>query len=193
LFAALDATPFNKVKVAMIGQDPYPNKIHATGIAFSIPSSVIDTDWPPTLINIFKEYCSDLHLPTPTSGDLTPWTEQGVLLWNSTPTCETGRPGSHRSWPEWPFLTEEMVKELSKKGIVFVLLGAAAKSFAQYIDQTKNDIIYTSHPSPLGSKRSSNPFLGSRVFSTINDKLLSRELVPIEWRLSGTPLQGVYK
>src|SRR5256885_3242343 len=101
LFKALRATPYDKVKVAIVGQDPYPNQRHATGIAFSVPVSC--TLYPATLCNIFLEYKSDLHYPDPPSGDLGKWCEEGVLLWNAYPSCLAGQPGSHH-WPEWELL-----------------------------------------------------------------------------------------
>lgn len=178
LFAALDAVPFDKVRVVIIGQDPYPAAEYATGIAFSIPRNV--KVFPPTLDNIFQEYQDDLHYPKPGHGCLDKWTSQGVLLWNATPTCETGHPCSHRSWDEWSYLTIEIVQKLSeRKGIVFVLLGGNAHRLVPFIE-LENEIIQTSHPSPLGASRTKSPFLGSRIFSTINAKLKNN---PIDWRL----------
>ena len=178
LFAALKATPFDTVKVCLVGQDPYPKHEHATGIAFSIPPSVVEKDWPPTLVNILKEYCSDLHYPMPVSGDLTKWAKQGVLLWNCIPSCEMGKAGSH-DWYEWSLLTQEIVEKLDEQGpIVFAFLGYIAQEFAKYVQKSK--VISTSHPSPLGARHG---FTGSRLFSTINVELCALGKEAIDWRL----------
>lgn len=179
IFAALDATPYETVRVAIIGQDPYPDKRFCTGVAFSIPPA--ETSFPPTLINIFKEYCEDLHLPFPTSGDLSSWCRQGVLLWNAVPTCYAGRPASHRDWTAWSVLTQEIVEKLNEKEkMVFVSLGGIARLFLDNVDHLRHQVFSYSHPSPLGASKTKSPFLGSRLFSTINDKLKSN---PIDWRL----------
>jgi uracil-DNA glycosylase len=181
LFASLDATPFETVKVAIIGQGPYPDATYATGIAFSIPPS--ETRLPPTLLNIFKVYCEDLHYPFPRTGDLRDWASQGVLLWNAMPTCTTGSPASHRHWTEWTYLTKEIVEKLSEKGIIFVLLGGFARNYLQYILLSTNVVLSYSHPSPLGALKSKSPFLSSRLFSTVNAKLIEQKKEPIDWRL----------
>jgi uracil-DNA glycosylase len=177
LFAAMKRTPFHLVRVMIIGQDPYPNAAQATGVAFEVPDNV---PLPPTLINLFEEYSNDLHYPTPTSGDLKKWTEQGVMLWNAYPSCQTGKPKSHQ-WPEWEFLTKEIIQLLSARKCVFVALGNVAASFLQSV--TSSPTVITSHPSPLGARRGSVPFTGSRLFSTINGKLCSIGEQPINWRL----------
>jgi uracil-DNA glycosylase len=177
LFAALDAIEFDNVRVAIIGQDPYPSKAHATGIAFSVPKSV--KVLPPTLVNMLAEYSSDYHDPyPPTTGDLTKWIKQGVLLWNVYPSCETGKPGSHH-WDEWTYLTKEIIQELDKKGnVVFVFLGAEARKFSKYVIESTS--LETSHPSPLGAKRG---FMGSRIFSSINAKLHENGEAIVNWKL----------
>lgn len=181
LFAALDATPYDEVKVMIIGQDPYPNPKHATGIAFDIPK--VEWPFPPTLENIFKEYVDDLHYDKPSSGSLIPWAKQGVLLWNATPSCQAFKSMSHADWPEWQLLTQEIVEECSKKGIVFVFLGSKAQQFDKFVDQKTSLVLKTSHPSPRGNLNSKTPFSGSRIFSTINTKLNERKLGAINWRL----------
>lgn len=184
LFASLDACPFNKTKVAFFGQDPYPGRNFATGVAFSIPSSISrETGWPPTLVNIFKEYCEDLHYEFPSSGDLSSWCKEGVLLQNIVPTCRSGSPSSHRSWNEWPCLAKEIVEELSAKGIIFVFLGGLARDYSKYVNPTNNIILSYSHPSPLGVNKTTSPFHGSRLFSTINAYLCKRKQGAIDWRL----------
>lgn len=179
LFAALDAIKFDRVKVAIIGQDPYPDSKYATGIAFSIPRKC--KTFPPTLLNILNEYSEDLHYPFPRVGDLTPWCERGVLLWNSFPTCQSGRPASHR-WLEWEYLTKEIVEKLNHTGVVFVLMGVLAQNYRKYIDD-RSEVIETSHPSPLSNTKGKHPFSGSRLFTTINTKLNALGESPIDWKL----------
>lgn len=178
LFAALDACPLESCKVCILGQDPYPDAAFATGIAFSIPPE--QKKFPPTLINIFKEYVEDLHYPFPGNGDLSPWCSQGVLLWNVVPTCETGKPGSHRGWVEWNSLTREIVEVLDTRGVLFVTLGGIARTFPfLYSKIDTNKVLSYSHPSPLGVGKGKSPFSGSRLFSTINSYITPA----IDWRL----------
>lgn len=126
IFKAFKETPLEKVKVCLMGQDPYPNPRYATGLAFSIPPGVVP--FPPTLQEIINEYKSDLGYPEPRSGDLTEWCKEGVLLWNVIPTCNAWHSMSH-DWPEWEVLTREVVKVLSLRGIVFCALGARARKY----------------------------------------------------------------
>ncbi len=184
LFRALKETPFEKVKVVILGQDPYPSPEDACGIAFSSPAKRI----PPTLDQIFKEYCSDLHYPRPTSGDLTPWCKEGVLLWNVIPTCEAYKSLSHYvdgSWDEWSLLTEEILDELSKEtSTIFVAFGSIPRKYMdKYVQDEDSVKLYVSHPSPRAGQNSKHPFLGSRIFSTINDKLTDMGLSPVNWKL----------
>lgn len=181
-YRSLALTHPDNVRVAIIGQDPYPDPAFATGLAFSIPPEVPKELYPPTLRCLLTEYSSDLGLPFPNSGDLSRWASQGVLLWNQIPTCKAGVSLSH-DWTEYVYLTREIVQRLSKRGIVFALLGAVARRSLPDIDLTKNEVCITSHPSPRGSYNSKTPFLGSRLFSTINDKLISNGLDPVDWRL----------
>lgn len=181
LFAAMDACSFDAVRACILGQDPYPNPMHATGIAFSIPKSI--RHYPPTLVNIFDEYVNDLHYPRPKNGDLTKWCEQGVFLWNVIPTCLSDRSMSHAHW-EWEYLTKEIIERLDPRGIVFVFLGGVAREYTKYVvPWGPSDIIECSHPSPRGAHMGANPFLGSRLFTTINDRLTENGLTPIDWRL----------
>lgn len=182
LFAALDATPLEEVKVMIVGQDPYPHPAHATGVAFDVPHTLVKP-YPPTLQNILEEYRTDLGFPEPTTGCLTPWTIKGVLLWNATPSCLAHKPGSHSNWIEWSLLTRQIIEELSKKGRVFAFLGSKAGEFSQFVNEETNVIIKTSHPSPRGNINSRVPFLGSRLFSTINVKLVEEGLGKIDWKL----------
>lgn len=197
IYAALDATPLDKCRVAIIGQDPYPNPDHACGLAFSIPRDrpVLDpavaSTWPkgreqrypPTFENILKEYQDDLNYPRPTTGDLSPWTKQGVLLWNAVPTVERGKPGSHLAWEEYDTLTFRIGRELAERACVLVLLGSRAQRFIKCTAGTAAGLIVTSHPSPRGVQFGNIPFLGSRVFTRVNDLLRERGDPPIEWRL----------
>jgi uracil-DNA glycosylase len=165
-----------------VGQDPYPAHKFATGLAFSIPSKYGRSDFPGTLRQIFSEYQSDLGYPLPRHGDLTRWTEQGVLLWNAIPSCTDGDSLSH-DWPEYGSLNREVFRRLSEKGVVFALLGSVARRYANDVDLRNNKIILTSHPSPRGSLNAKMPFRGSRLFSTINGYLNQLGLDPINWRL----------
>jgi uracil-DNA glycosylase len=180
LFAALDATPFDRVHVAIFGQDPYPTHSHATGIAFSVPKGT--SPLPATAHCLIQEYNRDLGLPHPGHFNLKHWCKRGVFLWNVIPSCEAGKPLSHDVW-EWEGLTEEIILNLSEKKIVFCFLGAKARSYAKLVNTDKNYLIETSHPSPRGSLNSSKPFNGSRIFSRINECLCEKGLYPIHWRL----------
>lgn len=208
VYRALDLVSFEDCKVAVIGQDPYPEPRYASGVAFSIPTGARGI--PPTLGNVFTEYSADLHLDAPNQGNLERWCRQGVLLWNAVPTCEAGRRLDHRDYGEWKVLTSEVVESLADKGIVFAFLGNTARRFAKTIRDTTvstevlkrdtkgyvskgiiiidkersldNTIIELSHPSPRGNGK--NPFLGSRVFTSINASLVSKGYQPIDWRLS---------
>lgn len=184
LFDALRRTPLEKVKVAIIGQDPYPTRAHATGLAFSIPSSIQPEDYPITLRTILTEYQNDLGYPMPSSGDLSTWAERGVLLWNAIPSCRSGASLSH-DWRggEWDLLTKEIVTLLSERGTTFALLGQIAKRHLPAINLTNNNVIITSHPSPRGNMNSKSAFTGSRLFSTINDKLVNNGQEIIDWKL----------
>lgn len=182
LFRSLRCIPSGEVRVAIIAQDPYPTTGHATGVAFSIPETVETGDWPPTLRTFLKEYSTDLRLPVPSTGDLTPWLQRGVLLWNAIPSTRSGESLSH-DWPEWACLTREIIKVLAERGIVFALLGQVARRYINDISPSNNHIICTSHPSPRGSMASRTPFIGSRLFSTINDRLNDQGLEVIDWRL----------
>lgn len=183
LFKALDETPYHLTKVVLLGQDPYPSHELATGLAFSIPGSIPGNKWPVTLIEIFKEYRRDLDYPLPSSGDLSEWAQQGVLLWNCIPTVQAGSPLSHwYRYPEWKLLTKEILESLNDRGIVVVSLGAKAREFMKYVDDDRNEVIELSHPSPRGSLNSRTPFKNSRIFSTINDRLGKFGREPIDWR-----------
>lgn len=182
LFRALRLVPPDKVKVAIIGQDPYPDSRFATGVAFSIPADIPTSEYPQTLNTIFSEYCADLHYPQPSTGNLESWCERGVLLWNAIPSTKTGSSLS-QDWSEYEPLTREIVTKLSEKGITYALLGQVARRYLDCIDLRNNNVVLTSHPSPRGSRNSRNPFQGSRLFSAINDKLINNGQEMIDWKL----------
>jgi len=186
-FNSLSLTPFETVKVAIIGQDPYPNPAHATGVAFSLPSD-LDLRKAPATWNILKrELCTDLHIPSSKTGSLETWAEQGVLLWNAIPTVEAWKPLSH-DWEEWSSLTQEIVQRLfdRESKCVFVFLGSIARGYLEYINKKESKFICTSHPSSRGAYQSNPslgvvPFIGSRIFSTTNDYLNQLKLGSIDW------------
>lgn len=182
LFRALSLLPEREVRVAIIGQDPYPTSTFATGLAFSVPGGLLRQHFPPTLNLFLKEYSSDLGHDVPHSGCLERWSERGVLLWNAIPSCAPGRSMSH-DWTEYSYLTREIVRRLSARGIVFAFLGQVARRFIEDISISNNEVIVTSHPSPRGNMNSKSPFTGSRLFSTINDKLVNNGQSPIDWKL----------
>lgn len=219
IYRSLELVSLNDCRVAMFGQDPYPNPEHATGVAFESGQGI-----PYSLRTMFTELQQDLGLPWPTYGSLRRWTDQGVLLWNVTPTTEIDREGlswksyTHKFWPEWQELTKQIVQKLSDKGeIVFVFFGKRAQEYVRFvnvnnglpcssglhINEVCSGLIYTeaerihdipfkdvntvlccSHPSPLAQMGSKNPIIGSRLFSTINSKLIEHGREPIDWRLT---------
>lgn len=194
LFKSLQIISPEEVRVAIIGQDPYPAPAFSTGIAFSIPKlysgtntgaslrSILPKEFPLTLRCFLKEYNTDLGYDLPDNGDLSQWSARGVFLWNAIPSCASGRSLSH-DWTEYSYLTKEIVQRLSKRGIVFAFLGQVARRFLGDVDLSNNEVIVTSHPSPRGNLNSKSPFIGSRLFSTINDKLVSNGQQPIDWKL----------
>lgn len=182
LFLNLKRVSVSDCRVCIVGQDPYPRRRYATGHAFSIPAEFGPADYPPTLRELFGEYRRDLGYPIPPNGNLQRWVDEGVLLWNAIPSCTNGASLSH-DWDEYVPLNREVLGRLSDKGIVFAFLGGVAKRYVEVVNPLNNRIITTSHPSPRGSRNSRVPFNGSRLFSTINDKLNELGLDPIEWRL----------
>lgn len=177
LFLAMDETPFEQVKVVIVGQDPYPDFRHATGLAFSVPRKI--RKLPPTLKNIFEELKSDLQIEAK-HGDLTSWAKQGVFLWNTIPTVLHGRPGSCSKWYEYEELNKEVFTKLSEERdhLVFILWGNKAQEWRKLIDETKHKIIASPHPSPLSFRRG---FEGSRPFSTCNIFLKEFGYDLIDW------------
>lgn len=178
IFNAFNHTPFNNVKVVLLGQDPYHGPGQAHGLCFSVPNGV---QKPPSLVNIFKEINSDLGIPTPKGGNLEKWANQGVLLLNATLTVRANQAGSHQK-KGWEQFTDAAIMALSKNraGIVFLLWGAYAQAKSEIIDGTKHHILKAPHPSPLSVSRG---FYGCKHFSKTNEILRSAGKVEIDWRL----------
>lgn len=171
-------TDYSKVKVVILGQDPYHEKGQAQGLSFSVPQGV---KLPPSLKNIFKELKDDLNITPPTCGDLTKWANEGVLLLNTSLTVREGMPNSHKDCG-WSWFTDEVISLLSKrqKPIVFILWGANARAKKQLIDTSKHFIIESPHPSPFSCR---SGFFGSRPFSKTNEILKNCNIEPIDWTL----------
>lgn len=177
IFAAFDRTPFDKVKVVILGQDPYHEPGQAMGLCFSVPQGIAV---PPSLVNIIKEINSDLGTNIPlTCGDLSGWAEQGVLLLNATLTVRAHQAGSHQRHG-WELFTDAAIRELSQRrsGIVFLLWGSYAIAKSNFIDKGKHHILTAPHPSPLSAYRG---FFGCRHFSQANQYLTAEGLTPIDW------------
>lgn len=175
IFRAFDMCAPHDVKVVIIGQDPYHGQGQANGLCFSVADGVA---MPPSLVNIFKEVGSDLEHPFPASGNLERWARQGVLLLNSVLTVRDGAAASHQG-RGWEMFTDAVVRELAKRtGIVYMLWGAYAQKKGSVIDQTRNCVLTSVHPSPLSAYRG---FFGCRHFSTANRYLKSIGQTPIEW------------
>lgn len=177
-FAALNHTPFEQVKVVILGQDPYHGPGQAHGLSFSVRPGI---DIPPSLVNIFKELESDLGIPRASHGFLQSWADQGVLLLNATLSVRANQAGSHQK-KGWEQFTDAIIRRLNdeREGIVFVLWGSYAQKKGEFIDTSKHLVLKSPHPSPLSSHRG---FFGSRPFSKINEYLKSRGQQPIDWRL----------
>ena len=181
IFAAFDNTPFDKVKVVILGQDPYHEPGQAQGLCFSVPDGI---QVPPSLVNIIKEINSDLGTSVPlNSGDLHGWAEQGVLLLNATLTVRAHQAGSHQRHG-WEEFTDAAIRELSSRrsGIVFLLWGSFAIAKSRFIDKGKHHILTAPHPSPLSAYRG---FFGCRHFSQANELLKSQGQEPIDWTRIG--------
>ncbi len=182
MFAALDATPFESVKVIILGQDPYHGPGQAHGLSFSVPMGV---PAPPSLVNILTELERDTGVPRPGHGNLAAWAAQGVLLLNSVLTVEAGRPGSHQG-KGWELFTDTVIERLatSREGLVFLLWGAYAQAKGRLLDRTRHCILRAPHPSPLSAHRG---FIGCGHFGAANRYLAGRGIAPIDWRLPADP------
>ncbi len=176
IFNAFDQCPFDKVKVVIIGQDPYHDDNQAHGLCFSVND---DIAFPPSLRNIFKEIQNDLGIAPPTSGNLTRWAQQGVLLINATLTVRAHNAGSHQK-KGWEEFTDAAIRNLAQKreNIVFLLWGAYAQKKSEMIDSNRHLILKSVHPSPLSASRG---FFGNHHFSKTNEFLDSKGIEPIEW------------
>jgi uracil-DNA glycosylase len=179
VFAALRLAPLSSIKVVILGQDPYHDSGQAHGLCFSVkpPQSP-----PPSLRNIFKERATDLGLPPPPTGDLTPWAQRGVLLLNTVLTVRAHEPASHTG-KGWEAVTDAVIAAINarERPAVFCLWGAHAHKKRGRIDEARHVVVVGAHPSPLSATK----FFGSRPFSSINAALLQRGQAPIDWTLAG--------
>lgn len=178
IFNAFLYTPFRQTKVVILGQDPYHNPGQAHGLSFSVQDGVAP---PPSLVNIYKEIQSDLQIPLPSSGNLSKWAQQGVLLLNAALTVEAHRPMSHSNIG-WHHFTDAVISRLSvqKENLVFLLWGKFAQSKSSLIDNSRHLVLKAAHPSPLSAH---NGFFGCRHFSRCNEWLVSKQLSAIDWSL----------
>jgi uracil-DNA glycosylase len=169
--------PFNDVRVLIVGQDPYPTPGHPVGLSFSVDPNV--RNLPGSLKNIFREYCDDLGYPMPSNGDLTPWTERGVLLLNRVLTVEPGKPASHRG-KGWEAVTEQAIVALAKRDapMVAILWGSDARKLGPMLGSIPR--IESVHPSPMSAM---NGFFGTHPFSRANQLLAGQGAAPVDWRL----------
>ncbi|GGS51885.1 MULTISPECIES: uracil-DNA glycosylase [Actinokineospora] len=168
--------PFDAVRVLIVGQDPYPTPGHAVGLSFSVAPGVAP---PKSLVNIYKEYCADLGHPTPSSGDLTPWADNGVLLLNRALTVEPHKANSHQG-KGWEQVTEQAIRALAERGgpLVAILWGRNARNLRPMLGSVP--VIESAHPSPLSA---SSGFFGSRPFSRANALLVEQGAEPVDWKL----------
>ena len=176
MFAAFDACPFDKVKVVILGQDPYHEPGQAHGLCFSVNDGV---PFPPSLQNIFKEIHDDIGTPVPMSGDLTRWANQGVLLLNATLTVRAHQAGSHQN-KGWEQFTDAVIHRLAqeRENLVFILWGSYAQRKGEFIDRSRHLVQQSPHPSPLSAHRG---FFGNRHFSRTNEYLTAHGIEPILW------------
>jgi uracil-DNA glycosylase len=177
-FAALNTTPFDQVRVVILGQDPYHGPGQAHGLCFSVLPNI---KVPPSLVNIYKELKSDLGIDQPNHGCLTSWAEQGVLLLNATMTVEQGQAGAHQG-KGWETFTDTIINKLNqhRQGVVFMLWGSYAQKKASMIDAERHLVLQSVHPSPLSAYRG---FFGCKHFSKANGYLQGQGLEPIDWQL----------
>jgi len=178
IFSAFNYTPFDKVKVVIIGQDPYHGPGQANGLCFSVADGIRK---PPSLLNIFKELTTDLGIPIAQSGNLEKWAMQGILLLNATLTVRANQAGSHQN-KGWEPFTDAVIKALSEKksGLVFLLWGAFAQAKAKMIDDSKHHVLKAAHPSPLSAY---NGFFGCKHFSKTNELLKEMGMQEIDWKI----------
>ncbi|EQC33240.1 uracil-DNA glycosylase [Saprolegnia diclina VS20] len=179
IFTALNLCPFDKIKVVILGQDPYHGPGQAHGLCFSVQKPVPP---PPSLKNIYKEAIADVNIPKPSHGCLLSWCDQGVLLLNTVLTVRATEANSHKK-QGWETFTDVIMRKISKEtsGVVFLLWGKPAQEKSALIDRSKHCILTSSHPSPLGATKTAEPFIGSRCFSKTNAYLVQQGKDPIDW------------
>ncbi len=177
IFNAFNKTPFDRVRVVILGQDPYHNPGEAMGLSFSVPKGV---RIPPSLVNIYREIRTELGYEIPAHGDLSGWAEQGVLMLNAMLTVEAGKPASHQKIG-WQTFTDAVIRTVSdkKEGVVFMLWGNFARSKKSLIDQSRHFVLEAAHPSPLAG----NAFQGCGHFVRANEILTSQGLEPVSWKI----------
>jgi uracil-DNA glycosylase len=178
IFNAFNTTPFDRLKVLILGQDPYHGPGQAHGLCFSVPYGIAP---PPSLINIFKELQSDIGLTPPAHGNLTHWAEQGVMLLNASLTVRANEPMSHANIG-WAEFTNTVISKISslKKNVVFILWGKFAQEKQALIDETRHYLLKAAHPSPFSADKG---FFGCRHFSKTNEWLVGHGIDPIDWKL----------
>jgi uracil-DNA glycosylase len=178
IFNAFNHTPFHNVKCVIIGQDPYHNYGQAHGLSFSVPDGIKP---PPSLINIYKELKLDIGMPIPTTGNLSAWASQGVLLLNAVLTVRANEPASHAQ-SGWMEFTNEIISIISEKlsGVVFLLWGKFAQEKQVLIDETKHFVLKAAHPSPFSADKG---FFGCKHFSKTNEIIMKQGKTPIDWKI----------
>lgn len=177
IFRALDMCPISEIRVVILGQDPYHGPNQAHGLCFSVPDGIAH---PPSLINIFKELEQDTGKPYPSSGDLSAWAQQGVLLLNATLTVASGQAGSHQN-RGWEQFTDAVISKVSEQNtdVVFLLWGGYAKKKGRIIDPNKHLVLTSGHPSPLSANR--GYWFGNKHFSRCNTFLKQKGYTPVQW------------
>lgn len=178
IFLALNRTPVDRVKVVILGQDPYHGPGQAHGLSFSVPRG---TKLPPSLLNIYKELETDLGIPVTRNGCLETWADQGVLLLNSVLTVQDGQAASHQN-KGWEKFTDQIIQQVNDHvpHVAFILWGAYAQKKASFVDRNRHFVLQSPHPSPLSAHRG---FFGSRPFSKVNQFLVEKNLLPIDWKV----------
>ena len=178
IFNAFNLTPFQNVKVVIVGQDPYHGYGQANGLSFSVEDII---KIPPSLRNIYKELYTDLRITSPENGNLQNWAKQGVLLLNSCLTVEQGLPGSHQD-KGWETFTSKVLKviNIKKNNVVFILWGKKAQEKGKFLDKNRHLVIQSNHPSPFSANHG---FFGSKPFSITNNYLNINKIKPINWQL----------